>query len=112
MRFHPLDKMINLHDDYTRVFRIDNLKLLLVQRNGERFLIEADCPHRGFPLERGSFADGTIECPGHHYRFSTADGHLIYASEQPCRALRVFTPIYQGNEIGVLLEEHGEQGMV
>ena len=46
MRFYPLEKLINLHDAYTRQFKIDNLQLLLMQRRGELFLIEAHCPHR------------------------------------------------------------------
>ena len=33
MRFHTLDKLINLHDDYTRQFKIDDLQLLLIQRH-------------------------------------------------------------------------------
>ena len=32
MRFYPLEKLINLHDDYSRQFKIDNLQLLLLQR--------------------------------------------------------------------------------
>ena len=32
MRFYPLEKLINLHDDYTRQFKIDHLQLLLLQQ--------------------------------------------------------------------------------
>ena len=46
MRFYPLEQLINLHDDYSRQFKIDHLQLLLLQRAGELFLIEATCPHR------------------------------------------------------------------
>ena len=40
MRFYPLEKLINLHDSYSRQFKIDNLQLLLLQRDGELYLIE------------------------------------------------------------------------
>mgnify|MGYP003678834176 CR=1 FL=1 len=87
MRFHPLDKLINLHDDYSRQFKIDNLQLLLVQRLGELFLIEAHCPHRGHPLSTASINGDYIECPQHQYR------------------LRRFEIVYEGNEIGLMLDE-------
>ena len=51
MRFYPLEKLINLHDSYSRQFKIDNLQLLLLQRDGELYLIEGRCPHRGHPLD-------------------------------------------------------------
>jgi hypothetical protein len=30
---------------------------------------------------------------------------LIHATEERCRNLRIFTVVYEGNEIGTLLEE-------
>ena len=105
MRFYPLEKLINLHDTYTREFRIDSLKLLLIQRGGELYLIEATCPHQAFPLEAASIDSGIIQCAKHHYQFAIADGRLLHATEQPCRDLRVFEPVYQGNEVGVMLQE-------
>lgn len=105
MRFYPLEKLINLHDDYVRQFKIDNLHLLLVQRHGELFLLEAHCPHRGHPLASAAIASGIIECPLHHYQFALADGRLLRATESPCRALRVFDVVYAGNEVGVMLED-------
>ncbi len=105
MRFYPLEKLINLHDHYTRTFRIDHLSLLLVQRGGERYLIEANCPHRDYPLDVASIAEGVIQCAQHQYCFALADGRLIYASEEPCRGLRTFELVYEGNEVGVMLQD-------
>ena len=109
MRFYPLDKLINLHDDYSRQFKIDNHQLLLIQRLGERFLIEAHCPHRGHPLASASLVNRSIECSQHHYQFSLDDGSLLQAREEPCRGLRTFEIVYQGNEIGVILDEESAQ---
>lgn len=105
MRFYPLEKLINLHDNYVRQFKIDNLQLLLIQRHGELFLIEANCPHRGHPLVAASIEAGSIQCSLHQYQFSLADGRLLHATEEPCRALRTFDIVYAGNEIGVMLDE-------
>ena len=105
MRFYPLEKLINLHDDYARRFKIDHLQLLLIQRDGERYLIEGRCPHRGHPLDMATLDSGVIQCALHHYRFRIADGRLLHATEGPCRGLRCFELVYEGNELGVMLEE-------
>lgn len=105
MRFYPLEKLINLHDDYSRQFKIDNMQLLLLQRKGELYLIEGRCPHRGHPLDVATLADGIIQCALHHYQFAIADGRLLHATEEPCRALRTFALVYEGNEVGVMLDE-------
>jgi len=105
MRFYPLEKLINLHDDYTRQFKIDQLQMLLIQRQGERYLIEASCPHRAHPLNVGTIDHGTVQCALHQYRFALDDGRLLHYSEEPCRSLRTWTLSYEGNEIGVMLDE-------
>jgi len=105
VRFQPLEKLINLHDHYTRQFRIDHHQLLLLQRRGQLYLIEARCPHREHPLESAVLADGVIECPLHRYRFALADGRVLQAGEEPCRALRTYELVYEGNEVGLMLEE-------
>ena len=88
MRFYPLEKLINLGDGYTRQFKIDHLQLLLIQRNGERYLIEAACPHRGHPMDAASVENGIIRCALHQYQFALDNGRLLHHSEEPCRGLR------------------------
>ena len=105
MRFYPLEKLINLHDDYVRQFKIDNLQLLLIQRLGELFLMEAHCPHRGHPLAAASIVGSVIQCSLHQYQFALVDGCLLRATEEPCRGLRTFEVVYAGNEVGVMLDE-------
>jgi len=105
MRFYPLEKLINLHDAYARQFKIDNIQLLLIQRRGELHLLEANCPHRGHPLDVATIDNGIIQCALHHYQFAIDDGRLLHASEERCRGLRTFALVYEGNEVGVILEE-------
>ena len=48
---------------------------ILVIHDGERvFALDNRCPHMGFPLERGSVADGILTCHWHHARFDLASG--------------------------------------
>jgi nitrite reductase/ring-hydroxylating ferredoxin subunit len=105
MRFYPLEKLINLHDAYTRQFKIDRFRLLLIQRQGELYLIEANCPHRNHPLDVATIDNGIIQCALHHYQFAIDDGRLLYASEERCRGLYTFPLVYEGNEVGVMLED-------
>lgn len=103
MRFYPLEKLINLHDDYIRQFKIDHLQLVLTQRGGELHLFESRCPHRGHPLETAIIGNGVIRCPLHHYEFSLVDGRLLKHTEEPCRGLKVWQIAYEGVEVGVML---------
>ena len=105
MRFYPLEKLINLHDSYSRQFKIDNLQLLLLQRDVELYLIEGRCPHRGHPLDVATLQGGVIQCALHHYQFAIADGRLLHATEERCRGLRTYRVVYEGNEVGVMLEQ-------
>jgi nitrite reductase/ring-hydroxylating ferredoxin subunit len=105
MRFYPLEKLINLHANYSRQFKIDHLHLLLMQRGEERYLVEATCPHRAHPLEMASIENGVIQCPLHQYRFALEDGRLLHHTEEPCRGLRTWQLHYEGNEVGVMLDE-------
>jgi nitrite reductase/ring-hydroxylating ferredoxin subunit len=105
MRFYPLEKLINLHDAYARSFQIDNYRLLLIQRRGELCLIESHCPHREHPLDVATIEEGMIQCARHHYQFDIRSGRLLLATEDPCRNLRVYDLVYQGNEVGLMLDE-------
>ena len=48
---------------------------------------------------------GVIQCALHHYQFAIADGRLLHATEERCRALRTYRVVYEGNEVGVMLED-------
>ena len=103
MRFYQLDKFINLHDGYRRTFRIDQYQLLLLQEQGECFLIEAKCPHREHPLEHASVSDCRLTCPLHNYVFDLRTGAVRSATEAPCRALRRYELIARDTDLGVML---------
>ncbi|CAA0118800.1 Toluene 1,2-dioxygenase system ferredoxin subunit [Halioglobus japonicus] len=105
MRFYALDKLINLYDGYSRQFRIDNLQLLLREHLGEHYILEANCPHRSHPLSAAVINDGNIRCPLHQYEFCLRDGKVMRTTEEPCRGLRIFEVVYEGNEIGVMLDD-------
>ena len=98
MAFRSLEKLINLHDGYRRVFRVGVGEVLLLQEQGERWLIGRHCPHAGQALDEAAVEDGTVRCPRHGYCFSLATGSAL---EAPCADLPVLPLVYDGNRVGV-----------
>jgi nitrite reductase/ring-hydroxylating ferredoxin subunit len=102
VRFIALEKLINMHDGYRREFTVEYHKLLLLQFEGERFLVEARCPHLDHPLIEAWLENRELMCPLHGYRFSLLTGLLIEATrEEECRPLKVWPVAYEGSEVGV-----------
>lgn len=65
---------------------------LLVICEGLRcFAVDNRCPHLGFPLHRGSVADGILTCHWHHARFDVASGggFDLWADDLPTAEVQV-----------------------
>ena len=103
MRFYALEKLINLHDNYRKVFKIDQHNLLLLQCDGELHLLESLCPHQGHPLSEADIVGTELRCPLHAYHFDIASGALIKATEEPCRGLKKYELVYLHTDVGVML---------
>jgi nitrite reductase/ring-hydroxylating ferredoxin subunit len=104
MHYYRLEKLINLHDGYRKLIKIDNYSLLLLQNGDKPYLLESQCPHRAFPLSAADIQGDQLVCPQHGYRFDIRSGALLHASEEPCRGLRRFELVYRDNEVGVMLD--------
>ncbi|MFT7287972.1 MAG: nitrite reductase/ring-hydroxylating ferredoxin subunit [Halieaceae bacterium] len=97
MAYRALEKLINLENGYRRVFRIDDLELLLFQEFDQRALIARRCPHADQVLDTALVRKGIITCPAHQISFSLSDG---CATGGECSALRVHELVYEGNSVG------------
>lgn len=97
--FYPLEKLHLLHDGYQRAFKLDRVEVLLIQDEGRTYLIENRCPHAGATLTYGLVKQGRIQCPMHGMHFDLESGGSA-ACPVP---LRKFTPVYEGNMIGIEL---------
>lgn len=104
MRFVPLEKLINLEDGYRREFLVEYRRVLLIQHDGERYLLEARCPHLEHPLIEARLQGDEILCPLHGYRFSLRTGKLIHATHESCRPLKLWPVVYEGQDVGIALE--------
>lgn len=103
MAYVALEKLVNLHDGYRRVFRIGGISLLLIQENGQRYLCRDFCPHKGFPLHTGTLTGSRLRCAYHGMEFDLAsNGGCIQHPRQP--GVQMYALVYNGNELGVELE--------
>ncbi len=98
MAFYALERLINLYDGYCRSFSVAGQSLLLIQENGQRYLLLNQCPHQRMPLAQGTIRDGFIQCPTHGMRFSLLTGETKDGCSE---RLRFLTPSYEGAIIGV-----------
>lgn len=103
MAFRALEKLMNLHDGYRSVFRIDGLELLLLVEAGKTFLLLNSCPHLGKSLYAAAVsADGKVlRCPHHGLEFDLYSGRNVNNNSQSCAPLKLYKFAYQGNLIGV-----------
>jgi nitrite reductase/ring-hydroxylating ferredoxin subunit len=62
--------------------------ILVVHDQGRVFAMDNRCPHLGFPLHRGSIADGILTCHWHHARFDLASGCTFVYGPTTCRPSR------------------------
>jgi nitrite reductase/ring-hydroxylating ferredoxin subunit len=56
------------------VVGVEGHTICLLHEGGEVHAIDNRCPHMGFPLHRGSVADGILTCHWHHARFDLCSG--------------------------------------
>jgi nitrite reductase/ring-hydroxylating ferredoxin subunit/uncharacterized membrane protein len=60
----------------TRV-EVAGVPIVLIKRGDDMFAIAATCPHRGAPLDEGTFDDHSVTCPWHGSRFALDTGELL-----------------------------------
>jgi toluene monooxygenase system ferredoxin subunit len=57
--------------------QVGTVRVLLVLVDGEVRAYDNRCPHRAWPLERGTLAGGVLTCANHRYAFDVATGRGI-----------------------------------
>jgi nitrite reductase/ring-hydroxylating ferredoxin subunit len=102
MAYYRLEKLINLHEGYRQVFRVDGIALLLMVENGRRYLLRNMCPHKGFPLHNGTMSGSRLRCAFHAIEFDLEqEGRCVQHPMQP--GVKLYPLVYEGNEVGVEL---------
>lgn len=101
MDFHSIDLIINLFDGYRKQVVIARQELLLIEVKGNRYILQAACPHLHWPLMSGAIEGDAIYCPKHGYAFSLLTGKPVNAVASRCNPLKIYPVAYEGNKVGV-----------
>lgn len=104
MTFIALERLINLHEGYRKVFTVNHQKLLLIEEQGRRYVVQASCPHQHWSLETSPVNEGVIQCQKHGLSFYLQDGRPLESNTMSCNALSCFDIAYRGTEVGIYLE--------
>ncbi len=103
MAFHPLANLSELYDGFSRAVRVQGVPLLLLQDEGQRYVIEDRCPHMEAPLRTGQIGGGKIRCRAHGIAFQLQSGQAEGALSGQLGCLKFYTLAYEGNKVGVEL---------
>ena len=87
------------------VVRAGRQTLCLFAEGDEVHAVDNRCPHMGFPLHRGSVADGILTCHWHHARFDLCTGGTF---DQWADDLRRFPVEVRGDDVFVDLQAHDD----
>jgi nitrite reductase/ring-hydroxylating ferredoxin subunit len=67
-------RVADVHAAGRLVVHLDGHALALFAWHEGLYAVDNRCPHMGFPLDRGTVADGILTCHWHHARFDLAGG--------------------------------------
>jgi nitrite reductase/ring-hydroxylating ferredoxin subunit len=99
--FHPLAKLIDLHNGYRQLHAVDGKYYLLIQDEEQLFLIENRCPHMDAPLVNGEVSQGVIRCKAHGIAFDLTTGRAQGPLATSLECIERLTLIYDGDRVGV-----------
>jgi nitrite reductase/ring-hydroxylating ferredoxin subunit len=88
------------------VGKIGSQPVCVVWHEGRAYAVDDRCPHLGFPLHRGSVAEGLLTCHWHHARFDLASGSTLDPFADDVRAYPV--DVADGRVV-VIAEPHADQ---
>lgn len=77
---------------------VDGHTVCLFAERDDVYAVDNRCPHMGFPLHRGSMADGILTCHWHHARFDLCTGGTF---DQFADDLRTFPVELRDGEVWV-----------
>jgi nitrite reductase/ring-hydroxylating ferredoxin subunit len=85
--------------------RLNGHTIALFAWNGRIYAVDNRCPHMGFPLDRGSVAEGILTCHWHHARFDLAGGGTF---DQFADDVRAYPVEVRGEDVYVDLSPRGD----
>jgi nitrite reductase/ring-hydroxylating ferredoxin subunit len=99
--FTPLARLTDLFDGYKKVVQLAGKPYVLLQAQGELYLVENRCPHLDAPLDTGEIQGAVLRCRAHGIAFDLTTGNAQgpMAGVLPC--LQMPALVYEGDLVGV-----------
>lgn len=90
-RFVRVASLDELRAKRMMVVKGERCPILVVCHDDRVYALDNRCPHLGFPLHRGSVADGILTCHWHHARFDLVSGGTFdpWADDVPTAEVEV-----------------------
>lgn len=105
MAYIALEKLQQLHDGYRRALRVAGRELLLMQEEGQVYLMANRCPHMDAPLLYATVVNQVLRCPLHGIEFDLRSGRPL-GGAAACMAPLDFVPVvYEGTTLGIDINE-------
>jgi nitrite reductase/ring-hydroxylating ferredoxin subunit len=103
--FVPSAALAELRAAGSLVVHVDGHTVCLIADGDAVHAVDNRCPHMGFPLHRGTVADGILTCHWHHARFDLCSGGTF---DQWADDLRRFPVEVRGEQVYVDLRPLGD----
>jgi nitrite reductase/ring-hydroxylating ferredoxin subunit len=106
-RFVRVSRLDELRAKRMMVVKGERCPILVVCHDDRVYALDNRCPHLGFPLHRGSVADGILTCHWHHARFDLVSGGTFdpWADDVPTADIEV-----RDGEVWVATRTHYADG--
>lgn len=78
MKFVKALKLSDIPDGKMKKVTIENIDILLINRNGSIFVLSDKCPHLGGSLSKGVLEKNNIKCPNHGAEFDIKTGKCVF----------------------------------
>ncbi len=102
MAFYPLEMLSRMSDGYQKAFNIAGHRLLLIQMEGQPYVVENKCPHMGVSLVDATQMPGNlIRCKAHGIEFQLATGKACGPLANTLACLKKYAVAYEGGQLGV-----------
>ena len=85
--------------------QVDGHTIALFVSDGRLYAVDNRCPHMGFPLDRGTVADGILTCHWHHARFDLEGGGTF---DQFADDVRAYPVEVRGGDVYVDVSPRGD----
>ncbi|MBI2671967.1 Rieske (2Fe-2S) protein [Candidatus Woesearchaeota archaeon] len=95
-------KINDVEEGKGKVVSMGGKEIALFKLNGQVYVIENKCSHRGGPLGEGQVQDKIVTCPWHGWQFDVTNGQNLMA---PGMNLKSYKVEVKGEDVVIDLEE-------